>query len=99
MATTQDSNDRNYSDAEKIGRAIGSRLILPAWIVEIDRAAINPISTDGNTGSAGSPGSLSTGRAVAGVSRIPLSIHKLSVDVGPGASNGVEAPEFINTGK
>ena len=99
MATTQDSNDRNYSDAEKLALARGSRLILPAWIVEIDRAAINPISTAPNSIGVGASGSLSTGGAGADVSRMSLSSHALGVDVGPGAPNGVEAPEFINTGK
>lgn len=66
MATTQDSKDRNYSDAERLEQAIGSRLTdfkssksiivttprspaLPAWITELEQAAINPISTAPNS--------------------------------------------------
>ncbi len=63
MATTQDSNDRNYSDAEKLELAIGSRLtdfksskmiivapwMFPTWVNDIYQAAIDPISTAPNS--------------------------------------------------
>ena len=76
MATQQDSNDLNYSDIEKLERAVGSRLILPAWIIDLDRAAVDPISTAPNIVSVGSPGSLSTGGAGADVSDVRFGTPK-----------------------
>ena len=99
MATTQDSNDRSYSDAEKFERPTVSRLILPAWITELERAALNPISIAPNSIGAGPPGSLSTGGVGADVSDIFTFGPSLGGDVPLGASNGVEAPVFINLDK
>lgn len=95
MATTQDNNDRNYSDAENLERARVSRLILPAWIVELEQAAVNPISIAPKSISVGPPGSLSTGGVVADVS----DIHMIRPHAGTfqtGVSKGVGTSIVIN---